>query len=78
MKSLVAALMALTAVFAFTSTTAASAASKDNEMMQRITDEELAEEAAIQLERLKQAMEEAAKQAAEEEQLREDLLPAKA
>ena len=78
MKSLVAALMALTAVFAFTSTTAASAASKDNEMMQRITDEELVEEAAIQLERLKQAMEEAAKQAAEEEQLREDLLPEKA
>ena len=78
MKSLVAAIMALTAVFAFTSTTAASAASKDAEMIQRITDEELAEEAAIQLERLKQAMEEAAKQAAEEEQLREDLLPEKA
>ena len=43
MKSLVAALMALTAVFAFTSTTAASAASKDNEMMQRITERELAD-----------------------------------
>ena len=43
MKSLVAAIMALTAVFAFTSTTAASAASKDNEMIQRITDEELAD-----------------------------------
>ena len=73
MKSLVALLMALTAVFAFTSTTAASAASKDAEMIQRITDEELAA-----LEALKQAMEEAAKQAAEEEQLREDLLPEKA
>ena len=43
MKSLVAAIMALTAVFAFTSTTAASAASKDNEMMQRITEEEWAD-----------------------------------
>ncbi len=43
MKSLVAALMALTAVFAFTSTTAASAASTEDEMIQRITDEELAE-----------------------------------
>ena len=73
MKSLVAGIMALTAVFAFTSTTAASAASKDAEMIQRITDEELAA-----LEALKQAMEEAAKQAAEEEQLREDLLPEKA
>ena len=73
MKSLVAALMALTAVFAFTSTTAASAASTEDKMIQRITDAELAA-----LERLKQAMEEAAKQAAEEEQLREDLLPEKA
>ena len=43
MKSLVAAIMALTAVFAFTSTTAASAASKDDEMMQRITEEEWAD-----------------------------------
>ncbi len=43
MKSLVAAIMALTAVFAFTSTTAASAASTEDEMIQRITDEELAE-----------------------------------
>ena len=73
MRSLVAAMMASAAVFAFTSTTAASAASKDAEMIQRITDEELAA-----LEALKQAMEEAAKQAAEEEQLREDLLPEKA
>jgi hypothetical protein len=40
MKSLVAAMMALTAVFAFTSTTAASAASKD-EVMQRIMEREL-------------------------------------
>ncbi len=43
MKSLVAAIMALTAVFAFTATTAASAASTEDEMIQRITDEELAE-----------------------------------
>ena len=43
MKSLVAAIMALTAVFAFTSTTAASAASKEDEMMQRITERELAD-----------------------------------
>ena len=43
MKSLVAAMMALAAVFAFTSTTAASAASKEDEMMQRITERELAD-----------------------------------
>ena len=43
MKSLVAAIMALTAVFAFTSTTAASAASKEDEMMQRITEREMAD-----------------------------------
>ena len=43
MKSLVAAMMALAAVFAFTSTTAASAASKKDEMMQRITERELAD-----------------------------------
>ena len=40
MKSLVAAIMALTAVFAFTSSSAASAASKD-ENLQRITEREL-------------------------------------
>ena len=40
MKSLVAAIMALTAVFAFTSSSAASAASKD-EILQRITEREL-------------------------------------
>ena len=54
MKSLVAAIMALTAVFAFTSTTAASAASKEDEMMQRIMERELAEEEAMQLEAIKQ------------------------
>ena len=43
MKSLVAVMMALAAVFAFTSTTAASAASKEDEMMQRITERELAD-----------------------------------
>ena len=43
MKSLVAAMMALAAVFAFTSTTAASAASKKDEMMQRITEREMAD-----------------------------------
>ena len=42
MKSLVAALMALTAVFAFTSTTAASAASKDDEMPQHMKESALA------------------------------------
>ncbi len=68
MKSLVAALMALTAVFAFTSTTAASAASTEDKMIQRITDEELAEEEAIKMAWLKQAMEEAAKRAEEERQ----------
>ncbi len=47
MKSLVAAIMALTAVFAFTSTTAASAASKEDEMMQRITEREMADIARI-------------------------------
>ena len=40
MKSLVAAIMAFTAVFAFTSSGAASAASKD-EILQRITEREL-------------------------------------
>ena len=43
MKSLVAVMMALAAVFAFTSTTAASAASKEDEMMQRITEREMAD-----------------------------------
>ena len=42
MKSLVAALMTLTAVFAFTSTTAASAASKEDEIMQRMKESALA------------------------------------
>ena len=42
MKSLVAAMMALAAVFAFTSTTAASAASKDDEMLQRMKESVLA------------------------------------
>ena len=36
-------MMALAAVFAFTSTTAASAASKEDEMMQRITEREMAD-----------------------------------
>ncbi len=79
MKSLVAAIMALTAVFAFTSTTAASAASKEDEMMQRIMERELAEEEAMQLEAIKQAMIEAIKQAMEEElEKREDPLKDKA
>ncbi len=43
MKHLVAVMMALAAVFAFTSTTAASAASKEDEMMQRITEREMAD-----------------------------------
>ena len=42
MKSLVAAMMALAAVFAFTSTTAASAASKEDEIVQRMKESALA------------------------------------
>ena len=42
MKSVVAAMMALAAVFAFTSSTAASAASKEDEIMQRMKESALA------------------------------------
>ena len=42
MKSVVAAMMALAAVFAFTSSTAASAASKEDEIIQRMKESALA------------------------------------